>query len=223
MTAIWKKRLIALILVAIAALVSYELWRAGVLARISDKNELVNSLRVGGVKGPLLCVAVQFVQVVIFVIPGEITQFAAGYVFGAWLGFLYSIIGIMLGSAFNFFFARVFGRPALEKFIPGPTLEKIDRALNNAKGKSAMFLLFLLPGLPKDALSYGAGLSNMGLAEFVIISGLGRSPAMLATTLGGALAYQRQYRGMIIVAAVAGLAIGAYFLYERRRGRAAKS
>ncbi len=220
MTAIWKKRLIALILVAIAALVSYELWRTGVLARITNKDQLIESLRASGVKGPLLCVAVQFVQVVIFVIPGEITQFAAGYVFGAWLGFLYSIVGIMLGSAFNFFFARVFGRPALEKFIPGPTLEKIDRALNNAKGKSAMFLLFLLPGLPKDALSYGAGLSSMGLGEFVVISGLARSPAMLVSTLLGAQAYQQQYRRMIIVALVAALAIGAYFLYERRRGRA---
>lgn len=219
MTAIWKKRAIALILVVLAAFLSYELWRTGVLARISNKDELIQSLRAAGVKGPLLCMAVQFVQVVIFVIPGEITQFAAGYVFGAWLGFLYSIIGIMLGSAFNFFFARVFGRPAIEKFIPGPTLEKIDRALNNVKGKSAMFLLFLLPGLPKDALSYGAGLSNMGLAEFVVISGLARSPAMLVSTLLGSQAYQQQYRSMIIVAVVAGLAIVGYFLYERRRRR----
>ena len=217
MTALWKKRLLAIILLLLTAGVSYALWRSGVLARLGHKDELIQSLRGAGVRGPLLCVAVQFVQVVIFFIPGEITQFAAGYVFGAWLGFLYSAIGIMLGSGFNFFFARVFGRPVIEKFISAGTLDKIDHALNNMKGKSALFLVFLMPGLPKDALSYGAGLSNLGLAEFVLISGLGRAPAMLFSTLLGAQAEKRDYKSMVITGIVGVLVIAAYYLYERRR------
>ena len=219
MTANWKKRLLAIILLFVAAAICYELWRSGVLARLADKDQLIESLRGAGVKGPLLCIAVQFAQVVIFVIPGEITQFASGYVFGAWMGFVYSVIGIMAGSAFNFYFARVFGRPALEKFIPGATLDKIDTALNNAKGKSAMFLLFLLPGLPKDAMCYGAGLSTMDLVEFIVISGLARSPAMLLSIMLGAQAYSRQYSRMIITAVVGALAVAGYFLYQRRRRR----
>lgn len=217
MTALWKKRLLAIILLLLTAGVSYALWRGGVLARLGNKDQLIQSLRGAGVRGPLLCVAVQFIQVVIFFIPGEITQFAAGYVFGASLGFLYSIVGIMLGSGFNFFFARMFGRPVIEKFISAATLDKIDHALNNMKGKSALFLIFLLPGLPKDALSYGAGLSNLGLAEFILISGLGRAPAMLFSTLLGAQAEQRDYRRMAITAIVGVLVIAAYYLYERRR------
>jgi uncharacterized membrane protein YdjX (TVP38/TMEM64 family) len=221
MTAIWKKRLLALILTLGAVSICYALWRSGVLLQLTNRQQLIETLRAGGTTGPLLCIAIQFVQVVIFFIPGEITQFAAGYVFGAWLGYLYSVIGIMLGSAFNFYFARVFGRPALEKFIRPATLDKIDAAQNNAKGKSALFLLFLLPGLPKDAMSYAAGLSAMGLAEFVVISGLGRTPAMVLSILLGSQAYQKDYRRMAITAVASGLAIGAYFLYERRRRGAA--
>ncbi len=131
------------------------LWHTGVVEELFNRDQLVAALRHEGPIGPLLCIAAQFVQVVIFAIPGEITQVAAGYVFGAWRGLLYSIIGIMAGSAFNFYFARIVGRPALERVISRKTLDKVDKALASAKGKSALFLLFLLPGAPKDAMCYG--------------------------------------------------------------------
>ena len=152
------------------------LWHSGLLGVIRNKDRLISTLKADALKGPLLCVAVQFIQVVIFIIPGEITQFAAGYVFGVWRGMAYSIVGILLGAAFCFYFARVVGRPALRKIIGGSTLERMDNLLSNAEGKSALFFLFLLPGTPKDAMSYGAGLTNMRLAEFVVLSGLARSP-----------------------------------------------
>jgi len=195
------------------------LWRSGLLRSLSDRQHLINTWRAPGVKGPLLCIGVQFLQVVIFVIPGEITQFAAGYVFGGWLGFAYSVCGIMLGSAFNFFFARLVGRPVLEKIIRPETLHRIDASLNNAKGKSALFLLFLVPGMPKDAMSYGAGLSSISLVEFVIVTGLARSPALLFSIILGSQAYRGDYTAMIVTSLVAALAIGGYYLYERRRNR----
>ena len=222
MTTLWKKRLLGLFLLLLIVAGGIALWRSGLLRQLSDREKLVTMLRSAGAKGPLLCIGVQFAQVVIFVIPGEITQFAAGYVFGGWLGFTYSAIGIMLGSAFNFMFARLVGRPTLEQIIPPATLEKVDAALNNAKGKSAIFLLFLLPGMPKDAMSYGAGLSNMNLLEFVVISGLGRSPGLLASILLGSQAHRRDYRAMIITGIVVLLAIAAYFIYERRCNRRAR-
>jgi len=86
--------LIVLLVVGVAML-----WHTGVLHRISNKDQLIALLREGGPTGALWCIAVQFLQVVIAAIPGEITSFAAGYVFGAWRGFLYSAIGVTLGSA----------------------------------------------------------------------------------------------------------------------------
>jgi uncharacterized membrane protein YdjX (TVP38/TMEM64 family) len=223
MTAPWKKRLSAAFLLLVLAAALVAAWNTGLLRNLSSQEQVVTMLRSSGIQGPLLCVAVQFLQVVVFVIPGEITQFAAGYVFGAFEGFLYSVTGIMLGSAFNFMFARLVGRPALERFISRKTLEKMDRALNNAKGKSAMFLLFLMPGMPKDAMSYGAGLSTLSLAEFVVLTGLARTPALLASILLGSQANRRDYPAMAITAAVVLAATAACYFYERRRSRRAAS
>jgi uncharacterized membrane protein YdjX (TVP38/TMEM64 family) len=217
-----KKRLrqiAAGLLPAIALIGLIALWYSGVLRDLYDKDRLIAVLRDGGVKGPLVCIAAQFIQVVIFIIPGEITQVAAGYVFGAWRGLLYSVAGILFGSAFNFYLARVVGRPTLEAFISPSTFEKIDKTLAKPKAKSAMFFLFLLPGAPKDALCYAAGLSQMGIVEFLVISGLGRLPALFASILIGSRAYQRDYVSLILIVVLLALTVAGYYLYERARNR----
>lgn len=213
------RKIAAATLIVLAVLAGVALWRAGILRQLSNKDQLIQLLRDGGIKGPLFCVAAQFAQVVIFVIPGEITQFAAGYVFGAWRGFVYSIIGILLGSAFNFYFARFFGRPVLEGIISPARLEQIDLMLAKARGKSAMFFLFLLPGAPKDALCYAAGLSHMTLPEFLVISGLGRLPALLASILFGSRLYHGDAMSMSLLALLGILFFLAFYWYERRRSR----
>lgn len=196
-------------------------WRSGMLSLLSRKDEVIALLREDGWRAPLLCIAVQFLQVVIFVIPGEITQLAAGFVFGVWRGFAYSVVGIMAGSAFNFYFARIVGRPVMQRVLGADRLRKLDRLLENNKGKSAMFLLFLLPGAPKDALTYGAGLTEMTLTEFMVISGFGRSPALLASILIGSHASKGNVSAMLWIGAAVLLAIAACFWYERRRSRRA--
>lgn len=211
--------LLAIFLAVLVVVGGYWLWHAGFLEELSNKDRLIAALRKDGPKGPLLCIAAQFIQVVIFAIPGEITQVAAGYVFGLWHGFLYSVIGIMVGSAFNFYFARIVGRPTLERFISRQTLDKVDKSLNSGKGKSAMFLLFLLPGAPKDAMCYGAGLTKMGLTEFVVITGLARSPALFASIMIGAHAGRGAYRSMVLTGLIVIFVIAGYYFYERYRNR----
>ena len=212
-------KLLALLFIAVLAVGTYLLWRGGVLAEISDKQRLVESLRAGGFRGPLLCIAAQFIQVVIFIIPGEITQVASGFVFGVWRGLLYSAIGILAGSGFNFYLARFVGRPTLEAFISPTTVAKIDRTFKKARTKSAMFLLFLLPGAPKDALCYAAGFSHMNVWEFLVISGLGRLPALFASTLIGSRAYHHDYISLTLTGLVLVMVVGGYYWYERQRNR----
>jgi uncharacterized membrane protein YdjX (TVP38/TMEM64 family) len=211
----WRRWLVPAGLVAVLMIGVGWLWHAGVLHRVSNKDRLIALLREGGSGGALLCIAVQFLQVVIAAIPGEITSFAAGYVFGAWRGFVYSAIGVTLGSAFNFSVARVLGRPTLERYVSRETLAKLDRALDSARSRSAMFLLFLLPGMPKDVLSYAAGFTDMRLIEFAVLSGLARSPALLASVLIGAGVSRGDYRSLGATAVVMLLAIGGYYWYRR--------
>lgn len=176
-------------------------------------------MRGSGLSGYLTCIAIQFVQVVVFMIPGEITQFAAGYVFGAWKGFLLSLVGIMLGSAVAYGFGKAAGQPALRKVLGQATVDRIDHAVCSPRAPTAMFLLFLVPGAPKDAMSYVAGVSGFPLGKFVLISGLARTPALLASTLIGAQVYDRDYASVVItVIAAAGMGL-AFWLYQRKASK----
>jgi uncharacterized membrane protein YdjX (TVP38/TMEM64 family) len=201
------KKLLAVVLAAALALAFYAAWKTGLLGRLSDHEHLVQSMRQSGWRGPLLCIGIQFLQVVFFMVPGEITQIAAGYVFGAWVGLLYSVIGIMLGSALDFGFARAVGRPVVRKLLGERTLQRVDGALSTQRGKSALFVLFLLPGMPKDAMSYGAG----------AISGLARLPALLFSTMIGDQLYDRDYTAVGIIVGVGALVTVGFYFYEKRR------
>lgn len=211
------KKLLAVVSAAALVLAFYAAWKTGLLGRLSDHEQLVESMRQSGWRGPLICIGIQFLQVVFFMVPGEITQIAAGYVFGAWLGLFYSVIGIMLGSAFDFAFARAVGRPVVLKLMGQRTLDRVDGALTTHRGKSALFVLFLIPGMPKDAMSYGAGLTSIGLGEFVAISGLGRLPALLFSTMIGDQLYDRDYTAVAIIVVVGALVTLGFYLYEKRR------
>ena len=211
------KKLLAGLLVAAFVLAVYFAYQSGLIGQLSDSGELVKTMRASGVRGPLICIAVQIGQVIVFPIPGEVTQFWAGYVFGAWAGFLYSWIGIMLGSTLAYTFSRIVGRPVIQKIIGGKRLRKIDNALDSGKGKSALFLLFLLPGMPKDSLSYGVGLTDFRMGEFIVLSGLGRAPALLFSTMIGSQIQERDYTSIAITVVVAGLVIAAAYLYEKKR------
>ena len=202
----------ALLLVAIFVAV----WQTGLIGRLSDHEQLVDSMRRSEIWGPLVCVAIQFVQVIVFFIPGEITQFAAGYVFGAGKGFLLAATGIMLGSAFAYGFGKLLGRPALAKVFGEHALERVDTAARSKRAPTAIFLLFLLPGAPKDAMSYGAGVSGFPLGRFVLISGLGRTPALLVSTLVGGQVYDEDYDSLFLTLGIAAVVGLLFWLYQRK-------
>ena len=109
---------------------------------------------------------------------------------------------------FNFHFGRLAGRSILRRFLSEDTCDKVDRALNSKRGKAALFILFLLPGTPKDAMCYAlGGLSKMKMSEFVIVTSLARTPPLLARILFGAYASSHDYGCMILVGVAVALAI----------------
>src|SRR5437879_1545869 len=77
-------------------------------------------------------------------------------------------------------------------------------------------IALLRPGLPQDLLSYAAGFSGMTIIEFLVLSGLARSPALLASVMIGAGVSGGDYRSVIAVSLLVLLAIGGYYWYHRR-------
>lgn len=155
-----------------------------------------------GAAGPLIYIAIQIVQIVVFIIPGEVVQVAAGYIFGTFLGTLYSVIGAVLGTLIAFMAVRIVGFSLIKTFIPQKTLEKFDFLINSPKSEIALFVLFLAPGIPKDALTYIAGLTPIKLLRFLVISTLARFPGILGSAYVGAHLAKKNFWPVIIVGAI---------------------
>src|SRR5262245_21010407 len=163
----------------------------------------------------LIFVLVQCMQVLLFFIPGEVTQFAGGYIFGTWKGLLLSYLGLTLGSVMAFYLARLFGYDAIDLLISRETLWKFDRLVYGKSGFWPMFVLFLLPGIPKDLLCYIAGLTPMHIVTFFLISTVGRFPGvMLSSVLGAGLA-ERNWKTFGLSAAITIGLLGIVYLLRR--------
>src|SRR5262249_779569 len=138
-------------------------------ALATDQEALKEFIEDAGVYAPLVCIAMNFIQVVIFFIPGEVTQIVSGLAFGTVWGFIYSFIGLVLGSMFNFYIARRLGRPFVEKIVDRNTIRKVDQFMSERKGMTAIALMFLMPGFPKDALCYiVGGITSMNYWTFFL-------------------------------------------------------
>ena len=155
----------------------------------------------------------QALQVVISPIPGELTGVVGGYVYGVNFGFLFSTVGLTLGSWIAFELASIFGKPLVEKFVAEKVLEKFHFLTSNT-GAIISLLLFIIPGFPKDYLCYILGLSGMNLSTFLIVSTVGRMPGTYLLTVQGASIGRGQYATAIVIAAVSGVIVFVAYLYR---------
>ncbi|MBI9074782.1 MAG: TVP38/TMEM64 family protein [Desulfatibacillum sp.] len=154
-----------------------------------------------GPDAPIIFIGIQAAQVVLAPIPGEATGFVGGYFFGTIPGAIYSSIGLMIGSLINFYLGRFMGRRYLKFFVSDNSLERF-RNLLKRQGVLVGFLLFLIPGFPKDSLCLIIGLGSMPVVAFLIISTLGRIPGTLLLSIQGASVHEAHYSAFGAVAAV---------------------
>lgn len=204
-----KKQKLVLYIILIAAFIgilSYLAVRFGprltTLAREPEEfRDLLNSY---GWKGVLVFIGIQMLQVLVAAIPGEFVQLAGGYIYGTWLGTLYSLTGIVIGSVLVFFIARFLGYRLVKLLVSPVHMEKFNFIINSKKTEVAMFVLFLIPGMPKDILTYIAGITPLKPLRFFAIITIGRFPALLASSYIGSSTQKGNY-GIVIILSVAAL------------------
>lgn len=213
------KKIAALIgfpaIIAAVALVAILNWKP-LFALFRSPEDLRAWVEARGVWSTLAFMALQALQVVIFVLPGEIVQIAGGYAFGMWLGTLWSVLGILAGSLVNFAIGRWLGRPFAETVFGAEKVGKIEKATAGGKAAAGFFVLFAIPGIPKDALTYVAGASRLGFFSFLAVSTVGRLPGILGSSYMGAAVFERDY-GMAIGFAVAASALFCAGLFFREK------
>ena len=168
-----------------------------------------------GVWGRVIYVAAVAAQVVLAVIPGEPLELAGGYAFGAVEGTVLALLGIVLGSGAVYGLVRRFGRGAAAVFFSREQINSLEFLLASPKSRALAFLLMTVPGTPKDLLSYFAGLTGLGLWEWLGIVAVARIPSVIGSTCSGGAAGNGEYGLAGLVIGLTALLSGAGLLYYR--------
>jgi uncharacterized membrane protein YdjX (TVP38/TMEM64 family) len=158
-------------------------------------------------------IVLQILQVIAAPIPGEATGLIGGYLYGPVLGTIYSTIGLTVGSWVAFMLARIFGMPLVEKVVKPEIITKYDHFLEH-QGAFVSFLLFLIPGFPKDYLCYIMGVSHMPTRTFIIISTVGRLLGTMMLSASGSYARNDEYRTLVGIMLVSAIFIIIAFIYR---------
>lgn len=174
-------------LVAFAALMIGLFFALGkpMAALFEDPERFRSWVREMGAGGRLAFVGMVAVQIVVAFIPGEPLEIAAGYAFGAWEGTLLCMLGAGVGGMAVFLLARKLGVRAVEAFVPREKIDSLGFVRDARRLTLWMWILFLIPGTPKDALAYVAGLTRMRLRTWALITTVARVPSIVTSTLGG--------------------------------------
>jgi len=180
-----------------------------------DKRFLKQTLKDWGILAPIFFIVLQALQVVVSPIPGEATGFLGGFLFGVWGGFIYSTIGLTLGSVAAFAVGRWLGARFVQRVVSKETWDKLGFIVE-AEGAILCFLIFLIPGLPKDIVCYLFGISPMPLWVFAVVSGLGRMPGTWILSAQGAHTATGQYIQVVFISAIA-IAVALPLYYYRHR------
>ncbi len=181
-----------------------------------------------GFVGVLVGFGIQFLQVVIALIPGEIVEIGLGGAFGAVQGTILCMLGVAAASAVVFLAVKRFGVRLIELFFPREKIDSLRFINSEKKLKRIVFILFFIPGTPKDLLTYFVGLTRMKLSEFLTISLIARIPSVISSTIGGNLLSEKDYVSAIILFVITGavslLGILLYdFILKRKAEKKNKS
>jgi uncharacterized membrane protein YdjX (TVP38/TMEM64 family) len=164
---------------------------------------------------PVVFVLLQATQVVVAPIPGQVVGLVGGYLFGPVWGTAYSLLGVAVGSTVVFVLSRRYGRPYVERFIVPETVAEFDDLVDSG-GLVGLFLVFLIPGLPDDAVCFLAGLTRIPVSKLVLVAVVGRAPGFLLVAVVGAdLAAGRASAALWLLGAVSALSLVTYLFRDR--------
>jgi uncharacterized membrane protein YdjX (TVP38/TMEM64 family) len=174
-----------------------------VISLFKRRQDVKDLIEAKGFLGVFIFIGFQVLQIVVAAIPGEAVQIAGGYMFGTFIGMLYLMIGVIIGSIVVFYASRLLGYGLVKKFVPEKNFSKLAFIINGEKSEIVMLVLFLIPGIPKDMITYIAGLTPVKPLKFLTIAIVGRFPALLASCYIGANLQKENYTIVIIVSAIA--------------------
>jgi uncharacterized membrane protein YdjX (TVP38/TMEM64 family) len=188
-------------------------WFSPLGTLLRDQDQLMVWIQDWGQWAPVVTISLHVLQVLTAPIPGTAIDAVNGLLFGPWLGTLYSMIGLIIGSTLVMALTRRFGRPLVERFVDRKSVERIDQLVEK-RGSLVIFLIFLLPFLPDDAVCFLAGLTPIPLLELVLLAMIGRFPGVFVANLLGSQAQSFELWQWIVVMLLFMLLAGFVWRYR---------
>lgn len=171
-----------------------------IIKTVSNTEKFRDYILSYGIIGIFVFMGFQIMHIAIPVIPGELVQMAGGYVYGVIFGSALLIAGTTIGTTIIFYTSRMIGYPLVNIFVSKEKLEKFSFLTSSSKVEIAMFILFMIPGIPKDTLVYIAGVTPIKPSRFILISLAARTPGIIGSAFIGASLLEKDYKSVIIIA-----------------------
>lgn len=212
-------------LVVVAALVLGLCWRylPDVYAWLSNPDAVHAYVEQHAVLSRLAIIGVNTLQIVLAILPGEPIELASGYAFGFWEGTAACLVASAVGSSLVYWAVRRWGWKVMGLFFTREQFERFSWLKDTRKLELIMLVIFLIPGTPKDFLTYFAGLTRMRFGAVLAIATVGRIPSIVTSTVAasafGAGEYGIMVVSMVIAVLLAGLGAIAYGSLEARTRR----
>lgn len=223
-----RRRIVSVVSIAVLiafSAVTYFVVGRPLLATVENPEAFREWVNSHGALGYLAMVGIMALQVIFAVIPGEPMEVGAGYAFGAWAGMALCLAGAFIGQLIIFFFVRRYGVRLVEAFVSREKMQSVRFLNDSRKLELLTFVLFLIPGTPKDVLSYVAGLLPINMWHFLLLSTVARIPSVISSTIVGSALGDGRHRTAIavfaITAVVSALGVLFYRIYEKSRSAAA--
>ena len=153
-----------------------------------------------GLVGVLIFTFIQALQVVIAVVPA--VQIVGGVLFGWFVGALLSMLGILIGTVVVFVIVNKLGRPLVEAFVDEKLFSRYSFLSDEKKLVRILMILYLIPAIPKDVLTYLVPLTKIRTRDFFLYVLPCRIPAIVLSTVFGSNVKDGNIKTAVIIIAV---------------------
>ena len=171
----------------------------------------------------LIFIFLRIVQTVLKLIPGEALEIAAGCAFGTWEGLLWCSVGSLIGSLIIVLLGKKYGMRLVGLFVSPEKMQSIAFLRNKKRLNITFFLLYFIPGTPKDMFTWLVCLTDENIFMFLLITAVARIPSIVTSTWCGQELVNQNYwlsagilGGTILLGIIGGL-IYKFILNKRKK------
>lgn len=211
--------------IIIAFIACYIKFGSALIEFVSDADRFKEWLESFGGLGQVIFVAVRALQTVVKIIPAEPLEIGSGYAFGVWGGLLYCMLGTEIGSFIIVVLTKIFGMKAVNLFVSEEKINSLGFLQNKEKLSVSLFIIYLIPGTPKDIITYLIGVTDYNIWKFLLLTGIARIPSIITSTVCGAALGERNYVlsiGVFVGTAILGLVgVKIYSVVEKKLKKSA--